>query len=216
MQPAMSEDKAKERAKIWIADDHTLVAQGLASLVASEYDVLGTVSSGGELLAAAAERHPDLALIDISMPDMTGLQAAEKLLAMSPATKVIFVSMHSKADFVREAFAAGAMGYVLKRAAASELIDAMREVLKGNAYISPQIASDVLSTFLHPRSTPLTDRQRQVLRLIADGRSGKEIAKELNISVKTAQFHKTTIMEKLGVHTTAELTKYAIDHGITS
>lgn len=216
MQPSMSAEQVKERARLLIADDHTLVAQGLASLVENDYDVLGVLNSGGDLVDAAAERKPDLALIDVSMPDMTGLEAAQKLLQVSPATKVIFVSMHSKADFVREAFVAGAMGYVLKRSAASELADAMREVLKGNAYISPQIASDVLSTFLHPRSTPLTDRQRQVLRLISEGKSGKEIAKELNISVKTAQFHKTTIMEKLGVHTTAELTKYAIDHGIIS
>jgi DNA-binding NarL/FixJ family response regulator len=172
--------------------------------------------NGGELLEAAAKRPPDLALVDVSMPDMTGLEAAQKLLAIAPNCKVIFVSMHSSADFVREAFAAGATGYVLKRSAASELLDAMHEVLKGNAYVSRQIAHDVLSAFLLPRSTPLTDRQRQVLRLISQGRSGKEIAKRLNISVKTAQFHKTTIMEKLGIRSTAELTKYAIDHGIIS
>ena len=124
--------------------------------------------------------------------------------------------MHSKPEFVREAFSAGAMGYVLKRSAASELVDAMQEVLKGNAYISPQIAGDVLTAFLHPRSAPLTDRQKQVLRLVSEGRSAKEIAESLHISVKTAQFHKTAIMEKLGVRTTAELTKYAMDHGITS
>ena len=215
MQPSMSRTNPK-LAAVLIADDHTLVAQGLASIIADKYDVISTVESGAELLNVAATSPPDLALIDISMPDMTGLEAAEKLLALVPRCKVIFVSMHSKPDFVREAFAAGAMGYVLKRAAASELLDAMQEVLKGNAYISRQIASGVLAAFLHPRSAALTDRQRQVLRLVSEGRSGKEIAKSLSISVKTAQFHKTTIMQKLGVHTTAELTKYAIDHGITS
>ncbi len=211
----MSLEKGK-RAAVLVADDHTLVAEGLASLIKHKFDVIATVENGGELLKVAAERPPDLALIDISMPDMTGLEAAEKLLAMLPGCKVIFVSQHSKPDFVREAFAAGAMGYVLKRSASAELIEAMDEVLKGNAYISRQIAAGVLATFLNPRSTPLTERQRQVLRLIAEGRTGKEIAKALNISLKTAQFHKTTIMEKLGVHSTAELTKYAMEHGITS
>jgi DNA-binding NarL/FixJ family response regulator len=215
MQPSMSRSKEKPAA-VLIADDHTLVAQGLASLIADKYDVISTVDSGTELLKIAATNAPDLALIDVSMPDMTGLEAAEKLLELVPSCKVIFVSMHSKPDFVREAFAAGAMGYVLKRAAASELLDAMQEVLKGNAYISRQIASGVLAAFLHPRSAALTDRQRQVLRLVSEGRSAKEIAKSLSISVKTAQFHKTTIMQKLGIHTTAELTKYAIDHGIIS
>lgn len=215
MQPSMSRTKSK-LASVLIADDHTLVAQGLASLIADRYEVISTVESGAELLKLAATSSPDLALIDISMPDMTGLEAAEKLLEAVPRCKIIFVSMHSKPDFVREAFATGAMGYVLKRAAASELLDAMQEVLKGNAYISREIASGVLAAFLHPRSAALTDRQRQVLRLVSEGRSAKEIAKSLSISVKTAQFHKTTIMQKLGLHSTAELTKYAIDHGISS
>jgi DNA-binding NarL/FixJ family response regulator len=215
MQPSMSRTNAKLPA-VLIADDHTLVAQGLASIIADKYDVISTAESGTELLKLAATSSPDLALIDISMPDMTGLEAAEKLLQLVPSCRVIFVSMHSKPDFVREAFATGAMGYVLKRAAASELLDAMQEVLKGNAYISREIASGVLAAFLHPRSATLTDRQRQVLRLVSEGRSAKEIAKSLSISVKTAQFHKTTIMQKLGIHSTAELTKYAIDHGISS
>ena len=215
MQPSLS-TKPTERPTVLIADDHTLVAQGLASLIENDFTVMATLENGRDLLKSAAERVPDIALIDVSMPDMTGLEAAQKLLKMAPKCKVIFVSMHGKPEFVREAFAAGAMGYVLKRSAASELLDAMQEVMKGNAYISRQIASEVLSAFLRPRSTPLTDRQRQVLRLISEGQSAKEIAENLNISVKTAQFHKTSIMEKLQVHSTAELTKYAIDHGIIS
>jgi len=203
-----------EKPAVLIADDHALVAQGLASLIANKFNVIGTAENGDQLLRAALQRQPDLALIDISMPDMTGLEAAQKLLAIAPKCKVIFVSMHSKPDFVREAFAAGAKGYVLKRSAASELVEAMDEVLRGNVYISRQITGEVLSTFLNPRSLPLTDRQRQVLRLISEGRSGKEIADALKVSIKTAQFHRTTIMAKLGIHTTAELTKYAIDYGI--
>jgi len=213
----VSTSKAKSKLPaVLIADDHVLVGQGLASLIAEKFDVISTVESGRELLNVAATCTPDLALLDISMPDMTGLEVAQKLLAMIPSCKVIFVSMHSKPEFVREAFAAGAVGYVLKRAAASELLDAMDEVLKGNIYISQQIASGVLTAILRPRAAALTDRQRQVLRLISEGQSGKEIAESLHISVKTAQFHRATIMQKLGVHSTAELTKYAIDHGIIS
>jgi DNA-binding NarL/FixJ family response regulator len=216
MQPSMSTKKFTERATVLIADDHTLVAQGLASLIENDYTVIATAENGQGLLNAAAERIPDIALIDVSMPDMTGLEAAQKLLAAAPRCKIIFVSMHGKPEFVREAFAVGAMGYVLKRSAASELIDAMQEVLKGNAYISRQIAGEVLSGFLRPRSLPLTDRQRQVLRLISEGQTAKGIAKNLNISIKTAQFHRTSIMTKLHLHSTAELTKYAMEHGISS
>jgi DNA-binding NarL/FixJ family response regulator len=214
--PALSPESSEKRARVLIADDHTLVAEGLKSLIENEFTVVATVENGREFLRAAAEYLPDIALIDISMPDMTGVEAVQKLLRTAAKCKVIFVSMHSKPEFVREAFSVGAMGYVLKRSAASELIDAIHEVLKGNAYISRQIASNVLSAFLQPRSTPLTERQRQVLRLVSEGRTGKEIAETLNISVKTAQFHKTSIMAKVGVHTTAELTKYALEHGIIS
>jgi DNA-binding NarL/FixJ family response regulator len=214
---SLSTSRAKTKLPaVLIADDHVLVGQGLASLIADKFEVISTVESGKDLLKIAATSSPDLALLDISMPDMTGLETAQKLLEMLPGCKIIFVSMHSRPEFVREAFAAGAMGYVLKRAAASELLDAMQEVLKGNVYISQQIASGMLAAFLRPRSTTLTDRQRQVLRLISEGRSGKEIAESLKISVKTAQFHRMTIMQKLGVHSTAELTKYAIDHGIVT
>ncbi len=216
MEPTLSSDTQQERATVLIADDHTLVAQGLSSLIEKEFNVLGIVESGAELLKVAALQAPDVALIDVSMPEMTGLEAARKLLAIAPKCKVIFVSMHATPEFVREAFGIGARGYLLKRSASSELVHAIRTVLKGNTHVSLQIASDVLSTFLQPRSAPLTDRQRQVLRLVSEGRSAKEVAVSLNISVKTAQFHKASIMEKLNLHTTAALTKYAIDHGIIS
>jgi len=204
------------RPRVLIADDHTLVAQGLAKLVGDDFDVVGTAMNGRELIELARQLSPDIALIDIVMPELTGLEASQKLLEAVPGCKVIFVSMHSKAEFVREAFRAGASGYILKRSAASELVEAMREVMKGNAYLSPFIAKDVLSVLLLPHAPSLTARQREVLRLVADGRSAKEIADYLHISVKTAQFHKTSIMEKLGVHTTAELTRYALEHGIAS
>ena len=215
-QPSLFVDPTQKRPRVLIADDHTLVAQGLASLIEDKFTVLATVENGRDLLKAAAELMPEIVLVDVSMPDMTGFEAARKLLVTHPHCKIIVVTMHSQPEFVREAFAAGAKGYVLKRSAASELLDAIQEVLKGNAYISLQIAGDVLSTFLNPRPALLTDRQRQVLRLVSEGCTGKEIAEKLTISIKTAQFHKTSIMAKLGVRTTAELTKYAIDHGIIS
>jgi DNA-binding NarL/FixJ family response regulator len=205
----------KRRPTVAIADDHMLMAEGLAKLVEDDFDVVAKVDSGRELLRIVAQRPPDLALIDVSMPELTGVEAARELLEMAPHCKVILISMHSQAEMVREAFRAGASGYVLKRSAAVELLTAMFEVLKGNAYVSSSIAKEALSSLLAPAPT-LTSRQREVLRLVAEGRSAKEIATHLGIAVKTAQFHKTSIMTRLGIHNTAELIKYAIDHAICS
>jgi DNA-binding NarL/FixJ family response regulator len=208
--------EAQERLAVLIADDHTLVAQALSSLIERDFNIIATVGNGSELLKAAARRAPDVALIDISMPEMSGFEAAQKLLEIVPRCKVIFVSAHAMPDFVRQAFAVGGRGYLLKRAAASELFQALKTVISGNVHISVDIANDVLSAFLRPPSIPLTGRQRQVLRLVSKGKTHKEIAMNLNISVKTAQFHKSSIMEKLHLNTTAELTKYAFDHGMIS
>jgi DNA-binding NarL/FixJ family response regulator len=205
----------KKRPTVAIADDHMLMAEGLAKLVEDDFEVVAKVDSGRELLRIAAQRPPDLALIDVSMPEMTGVETTRELLEMAPACKVILISMHSQAEMVREAFRAGASGYVLKRSAAAELLTAMAEVMNGNAYVSSSIAKEALSSLLAPAPS-LTARQREVLRLVAEGHSAKEIAAHLAIAVKTAQFHKTSIMTRLGIHTTAELIKYAIDHGICS
>jgi DNA-binding NarL/FixJ family response regulator len=204
------------RLKVLIADDHALVAEGLARLLEPDYDVVDTVQNGADLIRAAQEHLPDLALIDISMPELTGVEAARKLLEIAPNCKIICVTMHSNPEFVREAFRAGASGYVLKRSAGAELSEAIKQVMNGNAYVSPLLTKDVLSILLQPRTPALTSRQREILRFVAQGLSAKEIASRLNISVKTAHFHKTSIMEKLNLHTTAELTKYALEHGIAS
>ena len=204
------------RLKVLIADDHALVAEGLARLLEPDYDVVDTVQNGADLIRAAQEHLPDLALIDISMPELTGVEAARKLLEITPNCKIICVTMHSNPEFVREAFRAGASGYVLKRSAGAELSEAIKQVMNGNAYVSPLLTKDVLSILLQPRTPALTSRQREILRFVAQGLSAKEIASRLNISVKTAHFHKTSIMEKLNLHTTAELTKYALEHGIAS
>jgi DNA-binding NarL/FixJ family response regulator len=199
------------RPAVAIADDHMLMAEGLAKLVEDDFEVVAKVDSGRELLRIVAQRSPDLALIDISAPEFTGVDTTRELLEMSTGCKVILISAQSQAEMVREAFRAGASGYVLKRSAAVELLTAMWEVLKGNAYVSSSIGKEALASLLAPAPT-LTARQREVLRLVAEGHSAKEIAAYLGIALKTAQFHKTSIMTRLGIHTTAELIKYAIDH----
>jgi len=206
---------AWRRRTVVIADDHQLMVEGLASLVGPEFEVIGAVSSGWDLLALAATRSPDLALIDVTMPGLSGVETTRKLLAACPRCKVLLISMHAQAEYIREGFRAGASGYVLKRSAASELMEAIREVLKGNVFVSSCIAQDALSSLRAP-TQELSPRQREVLSLVAEGFSAKEIAERLSITVKTAQFHKASVMSRLGVHTTAELTKYALGHGIAS
>ncbi len=205
-----------KRPKVLIADDHALFAEGLAKLLEPDFEIAAIVHDGDELIVAMKQHNPDLALLDVSMPKLTGVEAARKLLEIKPTCKLICVTMHSNPEFVREAFRAGAAGYVLKRSAGAELREAIRQVMSGNAYVSPHLTKDVLSIMLQPRAPVLTARQREILRFVALGLSGKEIASRLNISVKTAHFHKTSIMEKLNLHTTAELTRYALEHGIAS
>jgi DNA-binding NarL/FixJ family response regulator len=209
----VTQGERNRRPAVAIADNHMLMAEGLAKLVEDDFDVVAKVDSGRELLRIVAQRRPDLALIDVSMPEFTGMDTTRELLEIAPSCKVILISAHAQAEMVREAFRAGASGYVLKRSAAVELLTAMWEVLKGNAYVSSSIGKEALASFLAPAPT-LTARQREVLRLVAAGRSAKEIAAYLGIAVKTAQFHKTSIMTRLGIRTSAELIKYAVDHAI--
>jgi DNA-binding NarL/FixJ family response regulator len=206
----------KRRPTMLIADDHLMMAEAVAHLLRDECDVLAAVGSANELLAMASHRCPDLVLMDVCMPNVTGMEATRKLRQIAPGCKVILVSMYAQPEFVREAFATGASGYLLKSSAATELQDAIREVLEGKVYVSSCIAKDALASLLQPPPPSLSGRQREVLALVAEGCSAKEIAGRLRIKVKTAQFHKANIMVKLGVHTTAELTKYALGHGIVS
>jgi DNA-binding NarL/FixJ family response regulator len=150
------------------------------------------------------------------MPNLTGMEATRRLRRIAPGCKVILVSMYAQPEFVREAFASGASGYLLKSSAAKELQEAIREVMAGNVYVSSCIAKDALAFLLLPPAPALSERQREVLALVAEGCSAKEIAGHLRIKVKTAQFHKANIMVKLEIHTTAELTRYALGHGIVS
>ncbi len=210
-----------KRPRLLLADDHTLVVEGLAKILESEFDPVGTAENGRELLRLAEELKPDVVLLDISMPLLNGLDACKQLIQTSPQAKVIFVTMHADADYVAEAFRVGGSGYLLKRSAASELVNAIHEVLKGRCYVTPQVTREALGPLLggtgadmRKLSSTLTSRQREVLQLVAEGRSVKEIAALLKISAKTVEFHKCALMERLDIHTTAELTRYAIEHGL--
>jgi DNA-binding NarL/FixJ family response regulator len=207
-------------ATLLLADDHTLLREGIQLMLEPEFELLGSVEDGRALLAAAAALKPDVILLDISMPLLNGIDAARQLRQILPSAKLVFLTMHADANYVTEAFRAGASGYVLKRAAAAELRIAIREVLKGNPYVSPHVTSnalDLLATSAKPRSRrsgQLTTRQREVLQLVAEGKSRKEIAAQLNITVKTVEFHKTTLMRDFNLRTVADYTLYAIQHRI--
>ena len=212
-----------KKPRVIMADDHSLILAGLRKLVEVECDVVGTAEDGRMLVEAAQKLRPDLILLDISMPLLNGLEAARQLAKLVPESKLIFLTMHASPTYATEAFQAGASGYLLKRSAASELGLAIRSVLQGQQYLTPLITKDVLDSVLKPStvergkpaSTALTPRQREVLQLVAEGRGTKEIATILSVSVKTVEFHRSRIIQQLDIHTTADLTKYAITHNIT-
>jgi DNA-binding NarL/FixJ family response regulator len=211
-----------KRPRVLLADDHTVVAEGLRSLLEPRFEVVGIVSDGRNVVAAANKLAPDVVVLDISMPSLNGIEAARQMRAAGSRAKVVFLTMHREAAYAARAVEAGASGFVLKHSATSELLTAIREALKGGTYITPQIAGDLLDSVRH--GTPagakglgeLTPRQREVLQLVAEGRSSKQIATLLHISRRTAEFHKARLMETLGVHNTAELIQYAIRTGVTS
>jgi DNA-binding NarL/FixJ family response regulator len=210
------------RPRVLLADDHFVVAEGLRSLLTPHFDVVGIVSDGRELVTAARALDPDVVVLDISMPSLSGIEAAHQLRDSHSRAKVVFLTMHSEIAYAVRALDAGASGFVLKHSAASELVTALREALKGGKYITPQIAGQLLDSFRrgNPESTEvldsLTPRQREVLQLVAEGRSAKEIATALRISRRTAEFHKARLMDALGVQNTAELIQYAIRTGVIS
>lgn len=217
------------KSKILLADDHVLVAEGLQKLLESEteFELAGIAADGRALLKAVQEAPPDVAIVDISLPLLNGLDASRQILKLNPSVKIIILTMHSEPTFVTEAFRIGVSGYVLKQSVGSELVLAIKEVLKGNTYVSPTVAQSLVEQAVHP-SKPgvsqepagfahdLSSRQREVLQLVAEGKSMKEVAAVLNVSIKTVEFHKTRIMRQLGLRTTAELTKYAISNGLIS
>jgi DNA-binding NarL/FixJ family response regulator len=210
-----------KRPRVLLADDHALVIEGLRHLLEGEVDLVGTVEDGRALLAAATQLKPDVILLDISMPGLNGIDAARQLTQLVPESKLVFVTMHGDPTYVGEAFRAGAVGYLVKRCAARELVQAIRTVLAGRPYITPLVGADAPTVGAGPARAPgqrgrLTPRQREVLQLVAEGHSAKEIAAALTVSVKTVEFHKARIMEHLSLRTTAELTRYAVAHGLVA
>ena len=211
-----------KKSRVLLADDHTLVLEGLKKLLEEEYELVGMVEDGRTLVKEARQKNPDVVVLDISMPQLNGLDAARQLHKLLPTCKLIFLTMHADPNYAKEAFHAGASGYLLKRSAASELTQAIQAVLKDQFYVTPFIAKDVLlplctnSDQPSKAKSPLTPRQREVLQLVAEGNGTKDIATTLNLSVKTVEFHKTHIMRELDLHTIVELTKYAIAHGLVS
>lgn len=208
------------RTQLLLADDHKLMLEGLCSLLERDFELVGTAEDGRALVAAAEELKPDVILLDISMPLLNGLDAARQLKKRLPGVRLIFVTMHADADYVREAFRAGAAGYILKRSAGSELVTAVREVMRGHFYVTPLVARDVVDSIVRSgaerksQSRELTSREREVLQLVAEGHLAKQIANILHLSTKTIEYHKSRIMRSLGLYSTAELTRYAIEHGL--
>jgi DNA-binding NarL/FixJ family response regulator len=210
------------RARILIADDHAMIIEGLRHILESEFDLVDTVGDGRALLDASNKLHPDVIVVDISMPVLNGIDAIRQIKKNDPHTKVVFLTMHSDVTYAKEAFEAGASGYVLKHSAPDELVTAIHEALKGRTYVTPMIARDLIESYkngsytLNDLSTKLSTRQREVLQLLAEGKSAKEIAGILNISARTVEFHKYNMMETLGIKTSAELVQYAVKHRIIS
>jgi DNA-binding NarL/FixJ family response regulator len=211
-----------KKPRVLLADDHLVVAEGLRSLLEPHFEVVGIVADGREVIIAAEKLAPDVVVLDVSMPSLNGIEAARQMRAASCPAKVIFLTMHREVTYAARALDAGASGFVLKHSAASELVTAIQEALKGGTYITPQIAGDLLDSVRRGKPagaeglSELTARQREVLQLVAEGRSAKEIAAVLHISRRTAEFHKARLMDTLGVQNTAELIQYAIRTGVSS
>ena len=208
------------KPRLLIADDHKIFAEGLKRLLNADFDIVGVVADGRELVAAAEKLRPDVMVVDISMPLLNGIEAVIQIKKVHPEIKVVFLTMHPDVAYAVSAFKAGASGYVLKHSAPDELVTAIREGLKGRTYVTPLIAGKLLHSYESgshsgtDKVLSLSSRQREVLQLLAEGRSAKEIAAILNISAKTVEYHKYRMMDDLGIKTAAELTRYAVKQGI--
>lgn len=210
------------RARLVLADDHGLIVEGLRSLLSKNFDVVGVATNGRDLLAEVERLNPDAVLLDVSMPLLNGMEAARQIKARYQHVKLVFVTQKADRMYVQAALRIGASGYILKQAATTEIDGALREILSGHYYVTPALRKGIPDALYDPSKNPselfgnaLTPRQREVLQLVAEGKSNKEIATILNVSVKTVDFHKAAIMEELGLHSTAELTRYALEHGVT-
>lgn len=210
------------RTRIVIADDHQMLREGLKALMNKEEDleVVGEADNGNQALDVVTKTSPHVVVMDVAMGDLNGIEATRKLKAADSSIKVIALSAHPNVTYVSEMLKAGASGYVLKKRAYEELVYAVREVIKGNKYLSPEVTTGVIDARMasgqsDPAFAKLTDREREVLQLLAEGKTTKAIADALCISVKTIETHRRNIMEKLDIHSIAELTKYAVREGVS-
>jgi DNA-binding NarL/FixJ family response regulator len=212
--------------RVLLADDHKMMREGLKSLLDKNPDieVVGEAQNGKDTVGLAHKLGVHVVIMDVAMPDLNGIEATRKIVHANSQTKIIGLSGHADQHLVREMLKAGASGYVLKHTACEDLVRAIREVMKGKTYLSPEITQGVVDTYVrsrpksgqNPAFAVLTDREREVLQSLSEGKSTKEMADELGVSLKTVETHRRNIMEKLNLHSVAELTKYAIREGITS
>jgi DNA-binding NarL/FixJ family response regulator len=203
------------RPRILLADDHTILLDAFKALLESEFDVVGAVTDGRALLAECARVTPDVVVLDIAMPLLNGLDAGRQIKSERRSVKLIYLTMNPEPRLAAEALRLGASGYLLKSSAATELQQAIREALKGRSYITPLIAGEVVNALLETREAPeLTTRQREVLQLLAEGRSMKEVGGILNVAPRTVAFHKYRMMEQLRLKTSAELIQFAVKQGV--
>jgi two-component system response regulator NreC len=216
----------KGKIRIVLADDHTVLREGIRSLLEDQPDmqVVGEAEDGRAVVQLAAELQPDVILMDIAMPRLNGLEATRQIKKRFPEVKVLILTVHSDEEYIRQILRAGASGYLVKQAAPNELISAIEAIQRGESYLSPSVSKKVVQEYVqhaagsteedsHER---LTDREREVLQLIAEGNSTRDIAELLHMSVKTAETHRARLMRKLDIHSTAELTQYAIRKGVIS
>ena len=211
-----------KKPRVLLADDHKIVIEGLKNLLRDEFEIVGSVEDGRALVEQASTLYPDVIVADISMPQLNGIEAARQIKKIDKNIKIVFLTMHQDATYAANAFEAGASGFVLKHSASSELIRAIREAIKGRTYVTPLIAGDLIHNYQEGGSPEknlfkkMSPRQREVLQLLAEGKSAKKIASILNISTRTVEFHKYKMMEQLNIKTSTELLQYAIKHGIIS
>ena len=211
-----------KKPRVLLADDHKIVLEGLRSLLDAEFEIVGAVEDGRTLVAEAGRLSPDVVVADISMPGLNGIDAARQIKKVGQRIKIVFLTMHADVTYAAGAFDAGASGFVLKHSAPQELISAIREALKERTYVTPLIAGGLIDSYQKgfcrgdELKVALSPRQREVLQLLAEGKSAKEIAAILNISTRTAEFHKYRMMEQLKIKTSAELVQYAVKQGLVS
>jgi two-component system response regulator NreC len=215
-----------QKVRIVLAEDHTILREGLRSLLSSNpiFEIVGEAEDGREAIRCVEKFKPDLILTDLSMPRMNGMEAIKEIKKESPATKVLVLTVHRAEEYILAAFRAGADGYLLKDSTHSELVMAVKKVLSGKPYISPEISEKVIEGYLEGKKTlksrtsweTLTQREREILKLIAEGYKNKQIADDLCISVKTVEKHRANLMEKLDLHNIQALTTFAIEKGIVS